>query len=121
MTAPALMYTVFESQSIYSYTLDVGRDPVKNGQFTIPYSTKFPALTFNSHSSELEVIGDYADLENKNHQMMTVDGSFSDASNLLFNGDQRFEVVHSQNVGTIVFSGYGHSGLTQVYSRFFII
>ena len=47
--------------------------------------------------------------------MMKVDGSFSDASNSLFDGDYRFEVVHSQNVGTLVFSGHGHSGLTQVY------
>ena len=47
--------------------------------------------------------------------MMTVAGSFSNASNSLFNGDYRFEVVHSQIVGTLVFSGCGHSGLTQMY------
>ena len=47
--------------------------------------------------------------------MMKVDGSFSDASNSLFDGDYRFEVVHSQNVGTLVFSGVGHSGSTLVY------
>ena len=33
----------------------------------------------------------------------------------MFNGDYQFEVVHSQNVGTLVFSGYGHKGQTQVY------
>ena len=103
-----LMYTVHKSQTIYSYNLDVDRDPVKNGQFTIPYKTRFPGLTFNSHSSELEIIGDWYSHTNKNHQMMTVTGSFSNVSNSLFDGDDYFEVVHSQNVGTLVFSGHGH-------------
>ena len=31
------------------------------------------------------------------------------------NVDEFFEVVNSANVGTLVFSGYGHSGSTQVY------
>ena len=42
-----LMYTMYESQTIYSYTLHVDQVPLKNGQFTIPYSTKFPGLSFN--------------------------------------------------------------------------
>ena len=33
----------------------------------------------------------------------------------LFNGDSYFEVCYSRNAGTLVFSGYGHSGATQVY------
>ena len=32
-------------------------------------------------------------------------GAFKDAPNSLFNGDLRFEVAYSQNVGTLVFSG----------------
>ena len=43
-TTQYLMYTLYQSQTIYSYTLDVDRDPVKNGQFTIPFSTDFPSL-----------------------------------------------------------------------------
>ena len=70
---------------------------------------------FNSQLGILEVIGDRYSSSNTNHKMMTVAGSFSDASDSLFNGDYYFEVVHSQNVGTLVFSGYGHSGSTLVY------
>ena len=47
MTTQYLMYTSQESQTVYSYTLEAGRDPLKNGQYTIPYSTRFPAITFN--------------------------------------------------------------------------
>ena len=47
--------------------------------------------------------------------MMSTAGSFSDAPDSLFDGDDHFEVAYSQNVGTLVFSGYDHSGLTQVY------
>ena len=110
-----LMYTMKESQTIYSYTLDVDQDPMKNGQFTIPFSTKFPGLVFNVQLNSLEVIGDWYNGSNKNHRMMSTAGSFSDASNSLFNGDLQFEVCYSQNAGTLVFSGYTHRGATQVY------
>ena len=42
-----LMYTMYDSQTIYSYTLHADQAPLKNGQFTIPYSTAFPGLSFN--------------------------------------------------------------------------
>ena len=37
-TTQYLMYTLSKSQTVYSYTLDVDRDPVKNGKFKIPYT-----------------------------------------------------------------------------------
>ena len=46
---------------------------------------------------------------------MTLTGIFSNATDSLFNGDAYFEVVNSANVGTLIFSGDGHSGLTKVY------
>ena len=46
---------------------------------------------------------------------MTTAGSFSDASGSLFDGDYRFKVCYSKNAGTLVFSGDGHGGATQVY------
>ena len=115
MTTQYLMYTMYDSKTVYSYTLDVDRDPVKNGKFKIPYSTDFPVLVFNSQSSRLEIIGDYWASSNKNHRLMTITGIFSNATDSSFHGDAYFEVVHSANVGTLVFSGYGHSGLTKVY------
>ena len=100
---------MYQSQTIYSYTLDVGQDPVKNGQFTIPFSTRFPGMTFNSQLKSLEIIGDRFHVSNKYHQMMTTAGTFSDKSDSLFNGDYHFEVVNTQNVGTLVLSGVGHT------------
>ena len=47
--------------------------------------------------------------------MMSITGIFSDPPDLLFDGDKHFEVAHSENVGTLVFSGWGHQGSTQVY------
>ena len=75
-----LMYTMFRSQQIYSYKVDVDQDLVKNGQYTIPFSTKFPGLAYNVQLDSLEIIGDWWSSSNKNHQMMTTAGSFSDAS-----------------------------------------
>jgi len=116
MKKQLLMYTLRSSQKIYSYKLDVDRDPVKNGQFTIPFSTGLPGLVFNLQLQCLEIIGDWFDSSlNKNHQMMTTTGSFSEASGSLFNGEYKFEVCHSKSAGTLVISGYGHSGKTQVY------
>jgi len=115
MTGQFLMYTKKYSQIIYTYTLNAGRDPVNNGQFIIPYSTAFPGLAFNEQLNSLEVIGDFDTSSNKNHQMMTIDGLFSSASGSLFDGDYHFEVVYSKNVGTLVFSGFGHNGNTQTY------
>ena len=51
MTTQYLMYTREYSKTVYSYTLDVDRDPVKNGEFKIPFSTELPGLVFNSQSS----------------------------------------------------------------------
>ena len=93
ITSQYLMYTTYRSQTIYSYIIGVDQDPVKKGQFTFPGLAKFPGLTFNSHFSKLEVIGDYLSRDNKKHQMMTFFGSFSNASNSLFDGDFRFEVT----------------------------
>ena len=47
MTAQYLMYTLKGTQTIFSYLFDVDQVPVKNGQFTIPYSTTLPGLSFN--------------------------------------------------------------------------
>ena len=91
---------------------------MKNGHVTIPYEKTIyawnPRLAFNSQLNVLEIVGsnDYA---NTFHQMMSTAGTFSVAPYSLFKGDMNFEVAHSQNVGTLVFSGYGHSGLTKVY------
>ena len=115
MTTQYLMYTMVESQTVYSYTLDVDRDPVKNGEFKIPYSTELPSLVFNSQSSRLKIIGDRYFRSNKNHKLMTITGIFSNAADSLFNGDVSFEVAHSPKVGTLVFSGAGYSGSTRVY------
>ena len=109
------MYTRLYSQTIHSFTLDVDQGPVKKGQFTIPFSTSFPGLVFNIQSSSLEIIGDMYSSLNKNHQMMSTAGLFSDVANSLFNSDYLFEVGYSDNVGTLVFSGDGHSGSSQVY------
>ena len=57
-TTQHLMYTMLGSQTIYSYTLDADRDPVKNGQFTIPFSTDFPSLAYNVQLNSFEIIGD---------------------------------------------------------------
>ena len=46
---------------------------------------------------------------------MTITGIFSTATDSLFYGDRLFEVIHSANVGTLVFSRDGHSGSPQVY------
>ena len=46
---------------------------------------------------------------------MSTAGIFSDATDSLFNGDKNFELAFSENVGTLVFSGWGHDGSTQVY------
>ena len=46
-TTQYLMYTMENSQTIFSYLFDVDQVPLKNGQFTIPYSTTFPGLSFN--------------------------------------------------------------------------
>ena len=54
MTTQYLMYTRYKSQTVYSYTLDVDRDPVKNGQFRIPFSADDHLLTFNRQSNHLE-------------------------------------------------------------------
>ena len=69
---------------------------MKNGQFTIPYSTELPGLAFNSQLSKLEIVGDigYGN-SNKNHIMMSIFGSFSDASDSFFDGDAYFEVVYN--------------------------
>jgi hypothetical protein len=88
---------------------------VKNDKFTIPFSTEFPGLAFNVQLNSLEIIGDFYSISNKNHQMMTTAGSYADASGSLFNGDFSFEVCYSRNAGTLVFSGFGHGGATQVY------
>ena len=88
---------------------------MKSGQFTIPYSTSYPGLSFNNQLNILEVIGDWGIMSNQNHKMMTTAGSFSDAPDSLFNGDYLFEVVYSENVGTLIFSGHGHGGSIQVY------
>ena len=114
MTTQYLMYTKAYSQRIYSYTLDLDRAPMKTGEFKIPYST-FPGIVFNGELNRLEIIGDFRDRSNKNHTLMTITGIFSDAADSLFNGDAYFEVAHSANVGTLVFSGDGHNGLMQVY------
>jgi len=116
-TTQYLMYTLEDSGTIYSYTLYDDRDPVKNGQFTIPDSQRlmYPSLVFNARLNSLEIIGDFWDRSNKNHRMMTIAGSFSDVSGSLFDGDDSFEVCYSQNVGTLVFSGVGRKGATQVY------
>ena len=105
----------YKKITLYSYTLEADQDPVKNGQFTIPFTTQFPGLVFNIQLGSLEVIGDWWSNSNKNHQMMTTAGSFSDASGSLFDGHDFFEVCYSQNAGTLVFSGWGHGGATQVY------
>ena len=114
-----LMYTngmMGPSRTIYSYTLHLDRNPVKCGQFEIPYSASSPRITFNNQLNVLEVIGDNDDeTPNKNHKMMTIAGSFSDAPDSLFNGDYSFEVTYSENVGTLVFSGRGHGGSCHVY------
>ena len=89
-TTQHLMYTRYESQTIYSYTLDVDQDPVKNGKYTIPFSTKFPGLVFNVQLNSLEIIGDDIDSSNKNLQMMTIAGFISEASGSLFDGDIYF-------------------------------
>ena len=114
-TTQYLMYTLYETQTIHSYILDVDKKPLEDGQFEIPYSTKFPGLTFNKQLESLEIIGDWSSDKNKNHQLMSPAGSFSEAPGSLFDGDDHFEVAYSQNVGTLVFSGYRHSGSTQVY------
>ena len=114
-TVQYLMYTLYKSQTIYSYTLDVDRKPLKNGQFVIPFSTDHPGITFNRELNSLEIIGDYYDSSNTNHQRMTIDGSFSEAPDAFYNGEYGFEVAYSKNVGSLVFSGYGHGGSTQVY------
>ena len=50
-TTQYLMYTycdlMLNSKTVYSYTLDADRNPVKNGQFAIPFATTFPGLVFN--------------------------------------------------------------------------
>ena len=74
--------------------LDVVRDPVKNDQFTIPFTTKQAVIAFNNQLNSLEVIGDWHDKTNQNHMIMTTTGSFSDASDSLFEGEMQFEVVH---------------------------
>ena len=127
-----LMYTVLGSKTIYSYTLDNYRGPVKNGQFNIPFSTDYvsrppglepylPGLVFNVQLESLEIIGDWSDKTNKNHKMMTTAGYFSDAPGSLFEGDWQFEVCHSPTVGTLVFSDNIEGslrGAAQVYSEF---
>jgi len=118
-TTQYLMYTMMNSQTIYSYTFDFSLfgvfGPVKNGQITIPYSTYLPALVFNDQLGFLEIIGDTQSSRNYNHKWMTPAGKFRRQRGSLFNGDYDFEVCYSQNAGTLVFSGYGHSGATQVY------
>ena len=115
-TVQHLMYTrTGGSQTIHSYTLDAGQELVKNGQFTIPFHTDYPLITFNSQLSSLEIIGEWWDSTNKNHQLMTTAGIFSDAPDSLFDGERKFEVAYSKNVGTLILSGSGHSGYTQVY------
>jgi len=116
------MYTRQMSQTIYSYTLDAGQEPVKvlswvgfNGQFTIPFHTDHPLITFNIQLRSLEIIGDWWDSTNKNHQLMNTAGIFSEAPDPLFDGEMTFEVAYSKNVGTLILSGSGHSGYTQVY------
>jgi len=95
-----LMYTVKDSQTIYTYTLDVDRDPVDNGQFKIPFSTSLPAVVFNSQFDSLEVMGDYHS-SNENHVMMAIDGTFTNVTDSLFTGRSVFAVCHTKSVGTI--------------------
>ena len=93
-----LMYTVLSSKklpSINSYTLHVDQNPLKNGQFTIPYSAEFPCLSFNYQLNVLEVVGDWYSTANSEHQRMTISGSFSNANSSLFKGDSHFEVAYS--------------------------
>lgn len=122
-TQQNLMYTLYTGDSskdddygkIYSYVLDDKHNPVKQGDFNIPYKARLHLITFNQQRSVLEVIGDWYDPNNSNHDFMTLGGAFSGHSDSLFSGEKYFEVCYEKNVGTLVLSGFNHNKKTQVY------
>ena len=113
---------------IQSYAINIEKSPVKLGTFKIPFASTSPRLVFNRQRQGVEVIGDYngrtgspdlgaKKLWNRNHMLMTTEGSFSKVSDSMFEGDFVFAAGHSDNVGTLVFSSWDHNGTTQVYIR----
>jgi hypothetical protein len=101
----SLMYTVARANTIYYYSINDSGVPVKQGNYSLPFSSLFARIAYNHQSTALEVVGDLYDDTNTNHYRMTNTGVFTQVSQSLFSGVSYGSLIYVKSVGTLCIGG----------------